>query len=309
MKRPTRPRHAGLFIAVEGIEGAGRSTQVELLRSWLAGHGREVVVTTGSGGTEAGAGMRALLFDPATHLHARTEALLAAADRAEHVARVIEPALARGAVVVTDRYIDSSIACQRASRALGTDELSLITQWATQALVPDLTILLDLPAEVDLRGAAALAQGPDDTDGTTATDATAAVGGTTATDGTTAAGRAASRQAPAGVDAPGNVSEPGSVDAPGNVDAAGKVDAPGKVDALGNAYGRQVAGGAASPGSFDAEVLAFERRVRDGLRLLAQAETARYLVVDATRPREEIHGEIRARVASRLARGAAPAAV
>ncbi len=146
-----RPRHAGLFIAIEGVDGAGKSTQVELLRTWLASSGREVVVTSESGGTALGAGLRELLLDPTVRLHARTEALLTAADRAEHVARVIEPALARGAIVITDRYVDSFIAFQSVSRAIGTDELSVLAQWATHALLPDVTVLLDLPAEIVLR--------------------------------------------------------------------------------------------------------------------------------------------------------------
>ena len=148
--RPTRPRHAGLFVAVEGGEGAGKSTQVDLLVEWLATTGREVVVTRESGGTPVGASLRKLLLDPSVRLHARTEALLNAADRAEHVARVIEPALARGAVVVSDCYVDSSIAYQGAGRRLGADELGVISQWATHALLPDVTILLDLPVEAGL---------------------------------------------------------------------------------------------------------------------------------------------------------------
>nr|WP_101830694.1 dTMP kinase [Frankia canadensis] len=154
------PRHGGFLIAVEGIEGSGRTTQVELLRGWLAEQGREIVVTSGSGGTETGAGLRALLFDPATRLHTRTEALLDAADRAEHVARVIEPALARGAIVVSDQYIDAAAAYQSAHGTPVSDELGRLTQWAVQALTPDLTVLLDLPPEVGLRRAGALAPAP-----------------------------------------------------------------------------------------------------------------------------------------------------
>ncbi|OHV49693.1 dTMP kinase [Frankia sp. CgS1] len=154
-RRPaaTRPRRTGLFIAIEGIDGAGKSTQVELLRTWLASSGREVVVTSESGGTALGTGLRELLLDPTVRLHPRTEALLTAADRAEHVAQVIEPALARGAIVITDRYVDSFIAFQSVSQALSTDELSVLTQWATHALLPDVTVLLDLPAEIVLRRA------------------------------------------------------------------------------------------------------------------------------------------------------------
>ncbi|WP_322752919.1 dTMP kinase [Frankia sp. Cas3] len=148
---PLRPRHAGLFVALEGGEGSGKSTQVERLGSWLASSGREVVITREPGGTTIGATLRDLLLDPSVRLHPRTEALLYAADRAEHVTRVIEPALARGAIVISDRFIDSSIAYQGAGRRLGADEVAALSRWATQALVPDLTILLDLPAEIGLR--------------------------------------------------------------------------------------------------------------------------------------------------------------
>ncbi|WP_239393368.1 dTMP kinase [Frankia sp. CiP3] len=148
---PQRPRHAGLFVALEGGEGSGKSTQAEHLRSWLASAGREVVITHEPGGTAIGATLRKLLLDPTTRLHPRTEALLYAADRAEHVARVIEPALARGAVVVSDRFIDSSVAYQGAGRQLGADGVAALSRWATQSLVPDITILLDLPAEIGLR--------------------------------------------------------------------------------------------------------------------------------------------------------------
>ncbi len=148
---PQRPRHAGLFVALEGGEGSGKSTQTEHLRSWLASAGREVVITHEPGGTTIGATLRKLLLDPTTRLHPRTEALLYAADRAEHVARVIEPALARGAVVVSDRFIDSSVAYQGAGRQLGADGVAALSRWATQSLVPDITILLDLPAEIGLR--------------------------------------------------------------------------------------------------------------------------------------------------------------
>ncbi|WP_322760349.1 dTMP kinase [Frankia sp. Cr2] len=148
-----RPRHAGLFVALEGGEGSGKSTQVQRLGSWLASSGREVVITREPGGTAIGATLRDLLLDPAVRLHPRTETLLYAADRAEHVTRVIEPALARGAIVISDRFIDSSIAYQGAGRRLGADEVAELSRWATQALVPDVTILLDLPAEIGLRRA------------------------------------------------------------------------------------------------------------------------------------------------------------
>ncbi|WP_018506272.1 dTMP kinase [Parafrankia discariae] len=149
-----RRRHGGLFITVEGAAGAGKTTQLELLRGWLASSGREVVPAYETDGTSFGAGLRELLDDPANRLHARTELLLDAADRAEHVARVIEPALARGAIVLTDRYVDSAIACQALGQRIDSDELTVLTQWASHSLLPDVTILLDLPPEQALvRGA------------------------------------------------------------------------------------------------------------------------------------------------------------
>jgi dTMP kinase len=161
---PVRAGHPGIFLAFEGGEGTGKTTQVDLLRAWLADvSGREVVVTREPGGTAVGTQLRALLLDPARDgLCARTEALLYAADRAEHVARVVEPALARGAIVVSDRYVDSSIAYQGAGRQLDPAEIARLSRWATEALVPDLTIMLDLAPEVGLgRARAQAAEGPD----------------------------------------------------------------------------------------------------------------------------------------------------
>lgn len=147
-----RPPSGGLFVAVEGGEGAGKSTQVQLLAQWLRARGRQVVVTREPGDTPAGARIRDLLLDPAAAgLSPRSEALLYAADRAEHVARVIRPALDRGADVVTDRYVDSSLAYQGAGRALPAEEVDRLSRWATEGLVPELTVLLDVPPEVGLR--------------------------------------------------------------------------------------------------------------------------------------------------------------
>ncbi|HMA46016.1 MAG TPA: dTMP kinase, partial [Frankiaceae bacterium] len=155
-------RHPGFFLVVEGGEGAGKSTQVALLRDWLAGLGREVVVTREPGGTPVGEKLRALLLDPAGgRIGGRAEALLYAADRAEHVERVVEPALRRGAVVLSDRYVDSSLAYQGAGRELDHDMIGKLSQWATGGLVPDLTVLLDLPAEEGLRRARGRAEGSD----------------------------------------------------------------------------------------------------------------------------------------------------
>jgi dTMP kinase len=135
----------GVFLALEGGEGAGKSTQAERLADDLRRRGHEVVVTREPGATAVGAALRALLLDPASELGDRTEALLYAADRAEHVARVVRPALARGAVVVTDRYVDSSVAYQGHGRGLDPAMVLQVSRWATGDLVPDLTVLLDLP--------------------------------------------------------------------------------------------------------------------------------------------------------------------
>jgi len=151
--RATHPPNC-LFIALEGGEGAGKSTQVKLLGDWLRATGHQVVVTHEPGATVVGRQLRGLLLDLATgSLSARSEALLYAADRAEHVSTVIVPALQRGAIVVTDRYVDSSIAYQGAGRELPLEDVARLSRWATGGLHPDLTVILDLPPEVGLRRA------------------------------------------------------------------------------------------------------------------------------------------------------------
>jgi dTMP kinase len=152
----------GRLIAFEGVEGSGKSTQLELLRQALEGRGgpgdrrggppvrrpREVVVTREPGGTPAGERVRALLLDPEIELDPRTEALLFAAARAELVAEVIRPALERGAVVLCDRYLDSSLAYQGVARGLGRGPVEEVNRFATGGLLPDLVVLLDLdPAD------------------------------------------------------------------------------------------------------------------------------------------------------------------
>ena len=135
----------GLFVAFEGGEGAGKSTQSELLAGWLIERGFEVVVTREPGATGIGRQLRKLLLDPDNgELAPRAEALLYAADRAQHVATVIRPGLARGAIVVSDRYVDSSLAYQGVGRALSTAEVERLSQFATSGLKPDLTVLLDV---------------------------------------------------------------------------------------------------------------------------------------------------------------------
>ena len=142
---PPPARH-GMFVALEGGEGAGKTTQARLLAIWLRDQGYDVVTTREPGATKVGMRLRAVLLDTAhTGLSARAETLLYAADRAEHVSAVIRPALERGAVVVTDRYVDSSLAYQGAGRSLPAAEVAGLNDWATGGLVPDLTVLLDMP--------------------------------------------------------------------------------------------------------------------------------------------------------------------
>jgi dTMP kinase len=144
----------GLFIAFEGGEGAGKSTQARRLAEALTARGYDVVLTFEPGATQLGREVRALLLDKnSTDMRPRTEAMLYAADRAQHVGEVIRPALERGAVVITDRYVDSSLAYQGAGRELDAAEVRHLSQWATDALSPDLTVLLDIDPEIGLRRA------------------------------------------------------------------------------------------------------------------------------------------------------------
>ncbi|MFD8026530.1 dTMP kinase, partial [Streptomyces lavendulae] len=142
------PSATGFFIALEGGDGAGKSTQVEALADWIRGKGHEVVVTREPGATPVGKRLRSILLDiSSAGLSNRAEALLYAADRAEHVDTVVRPALERGAVVISDRYIDSSVAYQGAGRDLSPTEIARISRWATDGLVPNLTVLLDVSPE------------------------------------------------------------------------------------------------------------------------------------------------------------------
>ena len=138
----------GIFIAVEGGEGAGKSTQTQRLRSYLESLGYEVVVTREPGGTPTAEKIRSILLDPEIdNMPDETEALLFAAARADHAHNKIRPALDRGAIVLCDRYIDSSVAYQGAARGLGVDRIRALSEWATGELLPDFTIYLDVPAE------------------------------------------------------------------------------------------------------------------------------------------------------------------
>lgn len=144
------PARRGLFVALEGGDGVGKTTQRALLGRWLEDRGFEVVLTREPGGTELGAHLRDALLH-GDHVDPRTEALLFATDRAHHVHTVIRPALERGAMVVTDRYLDSSVAYQGAARDLGVAEVRDLSLWATERLLPDLTVLLDLDSAVAAR--------------------------------------------------------------------------------------------------------------------------------------------------------------
>ena len=201
-----RGKQGGFFVALEGGEGAGKSTQARLLAEWLRDKGHEVVVTFEPGATELGRKLRSALLDAdQQRLASRTEALLFAADRAEHVATVVSPALERGAIVVTDRFVDSSIAYQGSGRDLAVPDVIRLSRWATDGLRPDLTVVLDLPPTDGLR----------------------------------------------------------------------RVKSPDKLEA---------------------EPLEFHERVRDRFVTLARRGGARYLLVDATKPPEEIAALIQARL-------------
>ncbi len=141
----------GLFLCLEGGEGSGKSTQTRALVTWLRAEGHEALPTFEPGDTAVGRRVREIVLSPETGTLAdRTEALLYAADKAEHVEAVVRPALRRGAVVVTDRYVDSTLAYQGAGRQLGVAELERVARWATGDLRPHLTVLLDLEPEAGL---------------------------------------------------------------------------------------------------------------------------------------------------------------
>lgn len=136
---PTR----GYFVAFEGGDGAGKSTQMRLTSQWLIEQGHSVLLSREPGGTELGQAIRQLVLH-GDYVAPRAEALLFAADRAHHAETVIRPGLDRGAVVMTDRYLDSSVAYQGVARDLSGKDVRDLSLWATQGLLPDLTILLDV---------------------------------------------------------------------------------------------------------------------------------------------------------------------
>lgn len=158
-RRRPAPHTGGVLIAFEGGEGAGKSTQITALAEVLRAQGHRVRCTFEPGGTPAGQQIRAIVLGSSDVLDARAEALLFAADRANHVATVIRPALDAGEIVLTDRFLDSSLAYQGAGRSMSVDDVRKLSRWAIGDLMPDLTIVLDLPvidglARAGKRGAA-----------------------------------------------------------------------------------------------------------------------------------------------------------
>ncbi|MCS3443814.1 dTMP kinase [Microbacterium phyllosphaerae] len=138
---------SGVWITLEGGDGSGKTTQANLLAEWLIDAGRTVVRTREPGGSEVGQLIRDIVLHHRGDIAPRAEALLYAADRAHHVATVVRPALARGEVVLQDRYLDSSVAYQGAGRVLDGDEIRNLSLWAAEGALPDLTVLLDLDPE------------------------------------------------------------------------------------------------------------------------------------------------------------------
>ena len=151
---------AGLFISFEGIDGVGKSTQADRLDAYFVSLGRTVARTFEPGGTELGKSIRQLLLHSG-HVDARAEALLYAADRAHNAATLIRPALELGQVVITDRYLDSSVAYQGAGRVLGAQEVRDLSLWATNGLLPALTVLLDLDAAAAAQRRSKTGEAPD----------------------------------------------------------------------------------------------------------------------------------------------------
>lgn len=151
----------GRFITFEGGDGSGKTTQSALLSEWLDTNGHRVVHSREPGGTELGLELRQIVLHRRGHIAPRAEALLYAADRAHNIATVVRPAVEAGAVVIQDRYLDSSVAYQGAGRELDAGEVRDISLWAAEGLLPDLTILLDLDPAVGRERLAASRTGYD----------------------------------------------------------------------------------------------------------------------------------------------------
>lgn len=203
----------GLYITIEGLDGSGKTTQLDALAAWLTDAGHTVVATREPGGTELGQLVRDIVLHHRGDIAPRAEALLFAADRAHHIATKVRPALERGDIVIQDRYIDSSVAFQGAGRVLDPVEVRRLSEWATEGLYPALTVLLDLDPSV----------------------------------------------------------------ARARIDAAQKV------------FDR-----------IEAEAVEFNRRTREAYLAMAAADPERWLVLDATRPADELAAAIRERVAGLL---------
>jgi dTMP kinase len=138
---------SGTFITFEGIDGSGKSTQLRLLACYLKDAGCEVVLTREPGGTPVGIRLRGALLDAHEEVDPLTELLVFAADRAQHVRRVLRPAIAAGQVIISDRYADATVAYQGAGRGFSPELIAEIVQLATEGLKPDLTVLFDLSVE------------------------------------------------------------------------------------------------------------------------------------------------------------------
>jgi dTMP kinase len=139
----------GLFISIEGVEGAGKSTQLNNIKHYLESIGKAVLVTREPGGTELGEHIRSLLLTPSdSPMAIDTELLLMFAARAEHVNKVINPALERGEWVISDRFTDATYAYQGGGRGIDVDRISQLAEWTLQGMQPDLTLLFDLPVEI-----------------------------------------------------------------------------------------------------------------------------------------------------------------
>lgn len=150
-----------MFISFEGIDGVGKSTQIRLAEDYLRAKGKDVLCTLEPGGTELGQEIRNLLLHRKGDVAPRAEALLYAADRAHHVATKVRPALELGKVVVTDRFLDSSVAYQGAGRKLSADEVRNISLWAVDGLLPDLTVLVDLDPAIAAERRKGTGEAPD----------------------------------------------------------------------------------------------------------------------------------------------------
>ncbi|GAA4069069.1 dTMP kinase [Microbacterium laevaniformans] len=141
----------GIWVTFEGGDGTGKTTQATRLENWLREQQRTVVRTREPGGTEVGVLIREIVLHHRGEVAPRAEALLYAADRAQHVATLVRPALGRGDVVIQDRYLDSSVAYQGAGRVLDAEQVRDLSMWATEGALPDLTVLLDLDPAVARR--------------------------------------------------------------------------------------------------------------------------------------------------------------